>query len=181
MHSDTLAALAVSAVLAFSLAGCAVERTVLEDSAVDAYPGYEAELDFWDELATRSVVTNNDALYGLLLVSGEESPPAEYEGRLTAARARGWLGGEDAPPMNESAAVGLIAVAVCDILDIKGGLTMRVFGPSGRYCTRELVYREYIPRRTDNQSLSGLEFIDLLSRVEDEMRPPAEEEAGAET
>ncbi|MDY7109956.1 MAG: hypothetical protein SYC29_15095 [Planctomycetota bacterium] len=177
MRSDVFALIAAPAVLALALGGCAVERTVLEDSAVDVYPTYEAELDFWDELATRPVVTNSDALYGLLLLSGEASPPAEYEGRVAAARARGWMGGEDAPPMNASAEVGLIAVAVCDILDLEGGLTMRVFGPSGRYCTRELVYREYIPRRTQYQSLSGLEFIDLLSRVEEDTRPAPEEEA----
>ena len=176
MRSDVFTMLAV---LALVLGGCAVERTVLEDSAVDAYPGYDAELDFWDELATRPVVTNNDALYGLLLVSGEDSPPASYEDRLAAARALGWMNENDAPPMNESATLGFIAVAVCDILDLKGGLTMHLFGPSGRYCTRELVYREYFPSRTEDQSLSGLEFVDLLSRVETDVRPPAEKETEA--
>jgi hypothetical protein len=173
MRSDVFALLAV---LALAPGGCTIERTVLEDSAVEVHPGYEAELDFWDDLATRTVVTNDDALYGLLLVSGEVAPPADYAGRLAAARGRGWMSENDAPPMDESATVGLIAVAVCDILDIKGGLTMCIFGPSGRYCTRELVYRKYIPRRTENQALSGLEFIDLISRVEELMRPPTQEE-----
>ena len=56
------------------------------------------------------------------------------------------------------------------IMDIKGGLTMCLLGPSPRYCTRELVYLEIIPNRTENQSLSGLEFIELVSNIEDEMR-----------
>ena len=60
----------------------------------------------------------------------------------------------------------MIAMAACDILQIEGGLTMRMFGPSPRYCTRELIYLELIPQRTDYQSLSGLEFIDLLGRIE---------------
>lgn len=171
MRSDLPALLVVLMLLP---AGCAVERTVLEDSSVDTHAGYEAELDFWDELATRPVVTNNDALYGLLLVSGEENPPDSYEGRLAAARAREWVGEKQSPPINESAMVGMISVAVCDILEVKGGVTMHLLGPSPRYCTRELIYLEYIPRRTENQSLSGLEFIDLLSRVEERMRPPEE-------
>lgn len=172
MRSDAIAPVAM---LLIALAGCAVERTVLEDSAVDRFPGYEAELDFWDDLATRQVVTNSDALYGLLLVGGTEQPAADYEGRLAAARQRGWIGQGDAPSMNESATVGMVSLAVCDILDIDGGLTMRVFGSSERYCTRELVFREYLPRRTELQSLSGLEFIDLISQVEESMRPAVEE------
>ncbi len=117
----------MTALLAGAVAGCAMERTVLEDSAVDAFGGVEAELDFWDELATRRVVTNDDALHGLLLLAGEDGG-ADYAARLDAARGRGWLSESASPPKNESAAVGMIAVAVCDILDIEGGVTMRVLG-----------------------------------------------------
>ncbi len=158
----------VTALLAGAVAGCAMERTVLEDSAVDAFGGVESELDFWDELATRRVVTNDDALHGLLLLAGEDGG-ADYASRLEAARGRGWISESASPPKNESAAVGMIAVAVCDILDIEGGVTMRLFGHLPRYCTRELVFLEIIPGRTENQSLSGLEFIDLAGRVEDAM------------
>jgi hypothetical protein len=180
MRSDLPALLAVLMLLP---AGCAIERTVLEDSAVDTHAGYEAELDFWDDLATRPVVTNNDALYGLLLVSGEENPPDSYDSRLAAARELQWIGENQSPPINESATVGMISMAVCDILQVRGGLTMHLLGPSPRYCTRELIFLEYIPRRTENQSLSGLEFIDLLSHVEETMRPvePAPEAESSES
>ena len=158
----------VAAVFAGAVAGCAIERTMLEDSAVDAFGSVEAELDFWDDLATRRVVTNDDALHGLLLLAGEDGG-IDYAARLEAARGRGWLPESTSPPKNESAAVGMIAVAVCDILEIEGGVTMRLLGPLPRYCTRELVFLEIIPGRTENQSLSGLEFIDLAGRVEDAM------------
>ncbi len=153
------------------LAGCAgTPRTVLDDSAADAYAAPEAELDYWDGVAERRVVTNNDALHGLLLVAGADAGDS-YEGRVSAAFDRGWLAGvKQVAPANESASVGLIAVAVCDILGERGGLTMRLLGPSPRYCTRELVYREIIPARTENQSLSGPEFVDLVGRIEDALR-----------
>ncbi len=125
----------MTALLAGAVAGCAMERTVLEDSAVDAFGGVEYELDFWDELATRRVVTNDDALQGLLLLAGEEGQ-ADYAARLEAARGRGWLSGSASPPKNESAAVGMIAVAVCHILDNTGGVTIPVFGRLPRHCTR---------------------------------------------
>ncbi len=154
--------------LAACLSGCAATRTVLEDSAVDTFADDDAELDFWDDLATRRVVTNNDALHGLLLVADDEDAAEDYETRAATARLRGWMNAESTPPADESANVGMIAVAVCDILDIQGGVTMRLLGPSPRYCTREIVYRELVSRRTENQSLSGLEFVDLIGRMEDE-------------
>jgi len=168
--------------------GCAAERTVLEDSAVDIHGDYESELDFWDNLATRRVVTNDDALYGLLLVGGAE-PTGGYEARLAAARERGWIPERAGALKDESATVGMVSVAVCDILDVQGGITMRLLGRSPRYCTREVVYLELMPLRSEYQSLSGLEFIDLVSRVEDAMvqengspevvAPEGPEEAGA--
>ncbi len=152
---------------ATALAGCA--RTVLESSVVDQWPTYEENLDYWEALETQRILTVNDVLHGLLLLTDGTDVHVTYEGRLEDARQRGWVSPDAAPAPNESATVGMVAVASCEILAIKGGLTMRVFGPSPRYCTRELVFLEIIPPRTENQSLSGLEFIDLVGRLEDEI------------
>jgi hypothetical protein len=149
----------------------ACQRTVSSDSLVDAHAAAERDNDYWDGLQTRRAMTNNDALHGLFLLADGVDPAQTYEQRLEAARQRKWIGSGDRPPADESATVGLIAVAVCDMLHVRGGLTMQVFGPSHRYCTRELVYLNIIPSRTDNQSLSGLEFLDLAGRVERRMEP----------
>ena len=61
----------------------------------------------------------------------------------------------------------MISMAVCEILDIRGGLTLSLAGYTPRYCTRELVFMEILPPRTEFQSITGLEFIDLISRMED--------------
>jgi hypothetical protein len=57
-------------------------------------------------------------------------------------------------------------VAACRILDIDGGLTMRVFGDSPRYCTRELNAMGMLPGLTANEALTGLEFITLVDNIE---------------
>ncbi len=155
-----------------SLTSCGLmSRTVADDSVVDTLPGADLEFEFWDELATRSVVTNNDAFYGLLLVAAdsEDGPGATYEERLAEAYQLGWISRSTDLPPNESANVGTISRIICQLLDIRGGVTTRVFGLSERYCTRELVYLEILPPRTDNQSLTGLEFIDLTGTVEDRL------------
>jgi len=187
MRSDGVCLIA-AIVFGGALWGCASERTVLEDSAVDIHGDYASELDYWDEVAQRRVVTNDDALYGLLLLAGADVY-GDYEARLASGRERGWVASGASARKNESATVGMISMAVCDILGIQGGVTMRLLGPGPRYCTREVVYLELMPLRSEYQSLSGLEFIDLASRVEDVMvqengfpevvAPESPEEAGA--
>lgn len=156
-------------VLLLSIPGCAMQRTVIDQSGVDVYPATEDELDFLDHVATLPVATNNDVLHGLFLLEQSDLVGQHYDRYLFEARRRGWIAEEAFPSPNESARIGMIAMAACDLLNIKGGMSMRLFGPFPRACTRELVYLEMIPLRTENQSLSGLEFIDLLSRIEDDM------------
>ena len=162
------------------LGGCA--RTVLDSSVVDEYPGAEMELDFIEHVSEQRIISTNDALHGLfLLVDGDDSA-ADYDERLAEAKRRGWLPQDAEPTANESMEVGFAAMAGCAILDEKGGLTMRVFGPSPRYCARELVFLGILPQRTEYQSLSGLEFIDFLGRLEDGLpeRGPSDEVPGPE-
>ena len=159
--------------LLLALGGCTIERTVHDDSAADAMGSMDAELDFWDEVAGRHSVTNNDALHGLLMLAGDagaddaDDDNGSYARRLRLARERGWLGEDQELDPNETATVGLMAMATCEILEMKGGMSARLFGPSPRSCTRELIHRRMIPARTDNQALTGLEFIDLVGRAED--------------
>ncbi|MCP3903040.1 MAG: hypothetical protein GY715_05325 [Planctomycetes bacterium] len=170
-----MAALVPLLLLVLMAGGCTIERMVHDDSAADALGALDDELDFWDEVATRHSVTNNDALHGLLLLAGvseeneTENDDISFSRRLRLARERGWIAEDRELPPNETATVGLMAMAVCEILEIPGGLSARVFGPSPRSCTRELIHRRMIPPRTDNQALSGLEFIDLVGRSEDHL------------
>jgi hypothetical protein len=154
----------------FALPGCA--RTVLESSVVDATPADEAELDFWEGVEGQRIVTVNDALHALFLLADGGDSFVTYEQRLAEAKRRRWLPAGAEPAANESATVGLVAMAACQILDVKGGLTMRLTGPSPRYCTRELVFLGILPPRTEHQSLSGLELMDVVGRVEDRLGEP---------
>jgi hypothetical protein len=115
-------------------------------------------------------VTNHDALHGLLLLADREDPFDTYEARVSTAKERGWLTKDWDRPANESARIGDIAQAVCVIADVEGGLTMRLLGPSPRYATRELVYLEVIPDRTEAQSVRGLEFLELMLLANDRIR-----------
>ena len=66
MRSEALLTMMLAGLL---LTGCdAFQRTTIEDSAVRTHPEASEDFEFWDALAKQSVVTNNDALHGLLLL-----------------------------------------------------------------------------------------------------------------
>lgn len=141
----------------------------MQASVADAHGGKGefAELDFWDGLAAARAVSNHDALHALQLSFGVPAG-AGFAARLAEAKRRGWV--EDDLAANETARVGWIARTVCMEAGIKGGLTMRVFGPAGRYAVRELNHREWLPNMSPDQAVSGMQLISLLSAVEDERK-----------
>lgn len=162
-------ALTVAVVFATFMApllfGVGCQRQMLPTSAVDRFPTADDELDFLDEVNGMTAVTNNDALHALFILADGTDPATSYEERVSSAKERRWVPSGFGQPANESAAVGWLAMAGCQICDIKGGLTMHVIGPTPRYCTKELVFMRVLPLRTENQSLSGAEFVDYLNRL----------------
>ena len=170
-----------------AMTGC-VNRQAAESSAVDQFPGADQDIEFMEKVESMSAVTNNDMLHALLLVSNGVDPARDYEERVLLARQKGWVPKDWDKPANASASSGDIAMAGCRLGGIEGGLTMRVFGPSGRYCLRELESRGIMPTRTDYQSLSGPEFRDFLNRLDQNLlsqRPrfadPTKQEGGPDT
>jgi len=149
--------------LLFLLAACA--RTTVQEAVIAKHAGGDefAEMDFWDAVAKQRVVCNRDALHALLL-SFEVEPGKDA---VVAARKQGWISGTEQLQTLDSARVGWIAKAVCIETGIKGGVTMRVFGPRERYSVNELNYRGWLANMSPQQSISGLQLMSLLGRAED--------------
>ena len=113
MRSEALLTMMLAGLL---LTSCdAFQRTTIEDSAVRTHPEASQDFEFWDALAKQSVVTNNDALHGLLLLANGEDPCENYDCRYEAGVAQGWFEGTwgGQPPADASAKVGWMAVAGC--------------------------------------------------------------------
>lgn len=171
MHSDGLRRSAL-VILAATLSSCGLhERTSIDQSASLQFPTTTDSLDFWDALEKQSVTTNDDALHGLILLTNTDQELGTWDERVRFARTQGWIA-EDAepPPPQESAQMGFIAVCVCDVLNVRGGLSMQLLGPTPRYCTRELVHMGLLPGITEHEALTGAEFTALLASVEQRQR-----------
>jgi hypothetical protein len=165
-----MASRASCAVAILLAAACA--RTTLQASVADQHGGTRAteEMDFWDGLMVQPAVSNRDALHALLLAFGKQPQGArsDWATELKAAQQRGWIADDDLRA-NETVRAGMVARVVCMEAGIKGGATMRIFGPAERYALKELNYMGWLPDMTTGQSMSGGQLLAALSKAEDHL------------
>ena len=152
------------ALLSMAASGC--QPYLMPSSAVDAYPKADQELDFLAEVEKMNAITNNDAVHAFLLLQDGADAQPDYAARRAEAIRRGWMDRGASTNANEAAHVGWMATAGCMVMQIKGGVSMHLFGPVPRYAVRELIFMEILPLRTENQVLSGSEFVDYLNRLD---------------
>ncbi len=149
-----------------ALGGCA--RTQIESPLETNYEQTDAtaELDFWHGLADRPVVNNNEMAHGLIQLANITDLNETYAERIEWLKTNGYLDRGFNAPAHASAERGTLAQILCRILDIKGGLTMRIIGAHPRYALRELVDMEMIDPSSTQQGFSGIEFVGVINKAE---------------
>src|SRR5688572_28424380 len=130
----------------------------------------DSQLEFWHQLSGRTITCNDEAFHGLLLYVDGTDPYETYEQRVAALKARKMLPASFDQPANQAVHRGVLAMAICRALDIKGGVNLRLLGPTPRYATRELMYAGIYPMSSPRQTFSGTEFLGIMGRVEDWQR-----------
>jgi hypothetical protein len=165
-----IVASAIIAALAFFAAGCQTARVRQPLTRDLGGNDPNEQLEFWNRLAEQPVTSNDDAFHGLLLYLDGNDPADNYAGRVRTLRSRKMLpAGFDQQP-DEAIERGTLAVALLKALDIKGGLMLRVLGPTPRYAVRELVFMELYPPSSPQQTFSGEEFLGIMGKIEDYQR-----------
>ncbi|MDX1682033.1 MAG: hypothetical protein R3336_02830 [Phycisphaeraceae bacterium] len=127
----------------------------------------ESQMAYWHGLAEQDHVSNDAAFHGILLMLEGKDPAGDYDQRVAELRKRDLLPDNFDGAANEAVSRGTLAVILVQHLDIKGGVIMRLTGPTPRYAVRELVYRNILPPSSPRQTLSGTAFIGLMGRVDD--------------
>jgi len=180
------AAAAILATAALSMSACS--RTLVEEPIATDYDRRDIvrSVDFWHELPRRSAVTNDEALHGLILFADGDDPNETYDQRAEYLKALGWLAGGFDEPANLAMQRGTLAKALTHALEIEGGVMMQLTGKSARYATRELVFLGIMPPGTEQQVLSGYQYVGVISEAQDyqllreganvrEVPPPADQ------
>jgi hypothetical protein len=130
----------------------------------------DAQMEFWHRLPEQRVASNDDAMHALLLFVDGSDPAADYDARVETLKQRNMLPADFNGTPKQAVKRGTVAVALARALQIKGGLTMRLFGPSPRYAVRELQYMNLFPPSSPQQTFSGQELLGIIGRAEDYQR-----------
>jgi hypothetical protein len=161
----------MTAVVTLAMTGCTAGRVNNPLTHEFGSNKIDAQFEFWHQLATRPLTSNDEALHGLLLYALDADPANTYEERVAEMTARGWLPRGFKREATEAVRRGDVAVAAVRILGIKGGLMLRLTGgKSPRYALLELEDLGILPTSSENQSFSGSEFFGVVGRMEDYRR-----------
>ncbi len=168
MRCTTGRAACFTILLVAAAAGCQRATKTAEPMTASAAGNEpEAQLAFWHTLAEHKLTSNDEAFHGLLLFLDGQDGSDDYEGRVNELKSRGMLPDGFDRPADEAVNRGTLAVAIVRVLEIDGGLVLRLLPRSPRYATRELQYVGVYPRSSPNQTFSGSEFLGIIGRVED--------------
>jgi hypothetical protein len=130
----------------------------------------DAQLEFWHTLAGRPVTSNDEAFHGLLLYVDNQDDAGKYAARVKTLKSRKMIPQNFNEPAEQAVSRGTLAVAMCRILEIRGGLMMRLTQSQPRYAVRELQFMDLYPVSSSNQTFSGSEFLGVIGRMEDHQR-----------
>lgn len=159
------------AVLLVCGAGCAADRRGAALAAELAGNDEDSQVNYWLAVTDRPVVSYDEAFHGLLLFADGRDESPDYASRVAALKQRRMLPNWFNELPEAPARRGVLAVAIAEILEIRGGVLMRITGGvAPRYALRELVYRGVYPPSSENQTFTGVEFAGVIGKLEDFQR-----------
>src|SRR5262245_50150351 len=149
--------------------GCG--RTMVASTLATGYSPADMSSDmrFWHSLPERPAVANDEALHGLIMLDAGEDRMGDYASRVAWAKDKRWVNVDWNEPPERAVQRGGGARAVCQICDSKGGVMMHLLGPTQRYALRELVDLNIMADSSEQQTISGREFLGVITRAQDYM------------
>jgi len=156
-----------AAVLAASMGivGCSAGPVRIEGGKA-ALPEGEGSAGFFDRVSGQKTVSENDAMRAMLLLLEDKDTAKTFQQRVGALMARKIVGPRWDYDAQRPLTKGKLAYMICQACNIKGGITLRLTGPSQRYCLRELQYRGLITPSIITTEVTGMEFVAVLTRAD---------------
>ena len=126
----------------------------------------ENSAEYLDRISVQPEVTENDACSGILLLLDGKDEARTFAQRIESLKKRRLVGASWAHDASRALTRGRLAYMVCQACKIDGGIVLRLFGPSRRYCLRELQYMEMMAPGTGYGQVSGMELVAVLTRAD---------------
>jgi len=134
----------------------------------DVVVGQADSAEYLDRVASQPNVTEADAVTGMLLLLNSPKKMTFAQG-VELLRQRKIISGQWSCRADREITRGKVAYMVYQVCNMTGGLTLQVFGPSERYCLRELQYRGLMAKGLSHTEVTGMEYVAILARA-DELR-----------
>src|SRR5687768_9001495 len=147
-----------SLLISVFLVGCQTPKTSPPLTIRHSAPDTPTQMTFWRELSDQPAISNDDAFHALLLYTDGSDPAATYADRVTLLKNRRLLPDSFNGDPDDAADRGTLAFAFVRMLNLRGGVTMSLFGTSSRYAVRTLQYRGLYPLSSANQTFTGQEL-----------------------
>ena len=138
-----------------------------EPEAADTVP--ETDAEFFAELGFKPVATASDTARALvILVSEGKELGGDYDQCRATLREHGILPDEwlDTADASAPTTKGHLARLICKVLDLKGGLWMRLLGPQPRIALHECAYLNLMTRGAVYRHVMGGELVGVIDRVD---------------
>jgi len=128
-------------------------------------PAKESRTAYLRRLFEKDRATYGDACRAVLSLLKNEHTDADFATVVGDLNGRGVT--DAGWKLQESSLLtkGTLAYMVCQALEIKGGVTMRLFGITRRYALRECLYRRLIASGTVEEYVTGRELIDVATNA----------------
>lgn len=140
--------------------------TVLaQDPAPKAEKPRESRTAYLRRIFEKDRASYGDACRAILSLAKSEHTDADFATVVGDLTGRGVVSSEWGLQESSLLTKGTLAYMVCRALEIKGGVTMRLFGINRRYALRECLFRRLIASGTTDEYVTGRELIDVVTNA----------------
>jgi hypothetical protein len=153
------------AILAASvLGGCAPAGQLTGPQA--KLPLGEESPEFIDRVSSQKVVTENDAMRGILMLVRGQDEKETFQQRVEVLRELEVVDASWDFDSNRPITRGKLAYMLYQAIHVQGGVMLMLTGPSQRYCLREMHYQGLMASDIVATQISGGEYIAILGRAD---------------
>ncbi len=125
------------------------------------------DMIYFAELVPRRIAFGYDACKAVVVLMGVDNKYIDLESQVSFLKENKLLpnylesGFDPMKPLRK----GVLAYMFCKVLDIKGGILLRLLGMNQRYALKELVYQGIMSSGNEKDIVSGEELVLTLTRA----------------
>lgn len=161
----TTALLVFAAVLAIN--GCSTYQADAPVMQAGQVPANEDSADFLDRASQLEIVDVDNALHGFFLLTDGEDTCSNFQSRLAKGIREGLVPSGWDPSGSQPLTKGELAYMAYKACGVKEkGVVLSLFGPSRRYCLRELQYRGMMAQGGTSMRVTGMELVAVITRAD---------------